>query len=1285
MSITSYHLPDTAGTEAAGDMAGYIVRLSDTVDQAAVEALREALGAQVVEQTQSWGFELWETDAPITAELLASFADEEWYGAVSTSVAYLQPDLVIDASSITSDPHSDRLWGLHNDGTNGLAGADIDVQGAWDRSRGAGVTVAVLDTGIDASHPDLVDSLWINSGEIPGNGRDDDRNGYVDDVYGYDFISNRGDAVDGNGHGTHIAGTIAATADNGVGVVGVAPEAKIMALKVLRDNGTGSTFDAIQALEYAVTMGADVSNMSWGGDGYNWAFENALAEANEAGHVVVAAAGNSSVNLTDDPHFPANYDVPNVISVAATNSYDRLASFSNYGITSVDVAAPGRSIYSTLPGGTYGTKSGTSMAAPHVTGTVALLLASEPWLTPAEVRQRLIDTSDVMASLIAYSISGGRINADAALGEAPGNRVTGQIMDDAEQPLGGWFVFLDANGDGIRQSTEAATRTDANGRYVFDGLVSGPHTLAVLLEPGYAHGDLAADGLSSGPRVDISGAVPLWHDISSTGTRLDLGDDGTQAVDLPFAVQLWDTIVTTIHISANGLIGLSDPGGAYTPRALDMAPPGIFPMWTDLSLVHGGAIYVQADPNADEVVVQYQDIRGFDGLGPYSFQVVLHRDGDIDFLYGDHTAPPPDARIGLRGTDASEVLELSRTDLDQAGGRVRLTSKPTVAVLTDVHVDVGQTDVDPITVTPDGLPIGEIIQATGTGGSALTVSFGRRFTDPVVFILDPVTGWAVPSATMSISKIKGQSVTLDTGGYIGPFAIAVFETGQWYLPDGTVMEVGQHSTGRLSSSGFDQVSFGQSFHAPPLVLSQVQATKSTTPDALYTRQAGASVDQFALALERPEALNAGTVAPVTAGWIAVSPGSGGTAGEVTVEVLAATTSGQLASFDFTQDLSSSPFVLSAMTTANDADAARSKVVYGSSASVTLATIEDRSHDDETTHGAETVAVIGFGGAGQITGRAGTGASVSGTVWQDLDNDGVQDVDEPGVADAIVFWDNDGDGARGSDERMARTDANGAYRFDGLAPGPYSFAVEAGSAATLGGGAFTKDTFAWHEISGLGQKILGLGDDRSFTLDLPFTFPFFGEGYGEVTVSANGHLTFGGDGSQIEFASSPEIGPTIAALWSDLTLVDSGAVYAWSDPSNDRFVVQFENVRAYGTADVFNFQMVLSADGSVSLAYGVMSAMPDGAWRGVSDGAGTVVSLDATQPRSYFTYTYDPDIVWDAAQSIMVGPSGEVRDVDFAVTDQSNAVASASADLEVASEFVTQVLPILSAMEGTLDL
>ena len=324
----------------------------------------------------------------------------------------------VSINVIPNDPQFSALWGLNNTGqTGGGFDADIDAAEAWDVEQGSdAVVVAVIDTGIDYNHQDLAANMWRNLGEIAGNGIDDDLNGFVDDVYGYDFINNDGNPMDDHSHGTHVAGTIGAVGNNNLGIVGVSHEVSLMALKFLGANGSGWTTDAARAVDYAVSMGADIMNASFGGGGFSSVMNDALNRANQAGVLFVAAAGNDYGNNNDlSPHYPSSYDVPNVVAVAATDHRDQLAWFSNYGSTSVDLAAPGVNVLSTIPGNSYASYDGTSMATPHVAGAAALLLAQDPTLTVTQLKQILMDTTDPIASLNGKVVTGGRLNVGNAI------------------------------------------------------------------------------------------------------------------------------------------------------------------------------------------------------------------------------------------------------------------------------------------------------------------------------------------------------------------------------------------------------------------------------------------------------------------------------------------------------------------------------------------------------------------------------------------------------------------------------------------------------------------------------------------------------------------------------------------------------------------------------------------------------------------------------------------------------------------------------------------------------
>ncbi len=322
-------------------------------------------------------------------------------------VEYAEPNPIISVAAAPNDPFYADQWAL----------GKIHAAEAWDISRGSSeVIIAVIDTGVDYNHPDLQGNLWINEAELKGlPGVDDDKNGHVDDIRGYNFAAGNNDPLDDHGHGTAMSGIIAAVGDNKTDIAGLCWTARIMALKVLTATGNGTAADAVPAIYYAVANGADIISGSWGGTEASSALRDAIAYAVQEGVVIVAAAGNSGSNVA---YYPAAY--PEVIAVAATESNDNRWYLSNYGDW-VDIAAPGRDIVSlraTLPGqtphpGTVVRMSGTSLAAPHVSGTCALLLAVNPYLRGEELQQILRATGDPIAP--GTCASNGRLNVYQAL------------------------------------------------------------------------------------------------------------------------------------------------------------------------------------------------------------------------------------------------------------------------------------------------------------------------------------------------------------------------------------------------------------------------------------------------------------------------------------------------------------------------------------------------------------------------------------------------------------------------------------------------------------------------------------------------------------------------------------------------------------------------------------------------------------------------------------------------------------------------------------------------------
>lgn len=347
-----------------------------------------------------------------------------------TFQAFYAPDLNynIDGREIfrklPNDPHISSNYGLINNGS----GSDVKIAQAWRINFSCKpIKIAIIDTGIDRNHPDLKANLWRNRGEIgfdkkgrrkEANRIDDDKNGYVDDIFGWDFVDNDSNPEDTHGHGTHVAGIVGAVGGNGIGTSGICANAKLMILKYYSARATGkeNLRNSVRALRYAIRMGAKVINYSGGGSYSSSDERNALKLAERLGILVVAAAGNGHSNTDWSSYYPASYDLNNIITVASTNYRGELAKTSNYGPRTVDIAAPGEQIYSTLPGGRYGKMTGTSQATPFVTGAAALLLSTYPDLSPAMVKWSLLKSIDPLPSRDRHKVlTGGRLNIYRAL------------------------------------------------------------------------------------------------------------------------------------------------------------------------------------------------------------------------------------------------------------------------------------------------------------------------------------------------------------------------------------------------------------------------------------------------------------------------------------------------------------------------------------------------------------------------------------------------------------------------------------------------------------------------------------------------------------------------------------------------------------------------------------------------------------------------------------------------------------------------------------------------------
>ncbi|MGH3110121.1 MAG: S8 family peptidase, partial [Gaiellaceae bacterium] len=577
-------------------------------------------------------------------------------------VDYVELNHVVTIAETPNDPSFSQLWGLHNTGqTGGTADKDIDAPEAWDLATGdPNVVVAVTDTGVDFGHPDLAAQRWVNPLD-PVDGADDDGNGLVDDWSGWDFVNDDNNPTDDHDHGTHVSGTIGATGNNGVGVVGVNWNVKIMALKFLNAGGSGTTADAIAATLYAADHGADVSSNSWGGGPFDQALLDAIEYGASRGMLFVAAAGNDAFNNDVTPTYPATYDTSAVLAVAATDHNDGLAFFSSYGATTVDLGAPGMNILSTARGGTYKSFSGTSMATPHVAGAAALVEDRFPGATLYGIKALLLNTVDPAAALSGRTVTGGRLNVGNALAcdsepqvvlSAPRDGFVAGIGDvipievlgaDCAVPAGAGNVTATVNGVAVPL---AAAGPDS-GRYTGSYTVSAEGALSVVatVRVGGLMDTQTANG-NAFPNYTCQEVPFSWVDVTVVPALSGAdGDDAFSTLNIGFQFPFYGQSHGTAYISSNGFLAFGSSAGANAfanaPMPSTAVPNGVVaPFWDDLFPGSAGSVHagVAGSPGSRVLHVEWFNVPhfSFSGSGTATFEVALHEaTGEIRFQWLD--------------------------------------------------------------------------------------------------------------------------------------------------------------------------------------------------------------------------------------------------------------------------------------------------------------------------------------------------------------------------------------------------------------------------------------------------------------------------------------------------------------------------------------------------------------------------------------------------------------------------------------------------------------------------
>lgn len=634
-------------------------------------------------------------------------------------VEFAEPNYIWRRANLPNDTQFGEQWGLKNTGQvgnndqcanqpcpqPGTPGEDIDAELAWNTTTGSrSVVVAILDGGVDITHPDLQANIWTNPGEVANDGLDNDANGFIDDINGWDFVHNDKtvfDAEDGDDHATHVAGTIGAVGNNGLGVTGVNWQVSIMSIKVL--GVAGSVSDIIDGYNYVRTMkqrgiNVRVTNNSYSGPGFSDAAFLAIQQLNAAGILFVAAAGNDAQDNFSFPQYPSDFAVPNIISVAATDRFGAMAVFSNFGARRVPMAAPGRGILSTVPqffnepgtitenGAKYAFFSGTSMATPHVVGGAALLLAHNPNISLQNLRGALIYSGDQLTSQLTRTTTGRRLNIARALASATDTTAPANPANLQVTSINGRAITLQWTVPGDDGMSGNASDYDFISP-IFLG--SGPLILptTILPQPGGStqtanvtfpyriqngeiqlrvFDDAGNFGMSSvsvflgqnhlnDPYVDASNMGP--QPLSTGGTSLGLSaDDGfIENHPLPFAFPFFDQTRNAVTVSTNGALYFSriprdeeDPTfglDAFSSLEGLTGQTMIAGLWDDIRTDRPGLGVFVVQPDSSRVIYRWQAVTFNFGELPVNFEIELNSNGQIIFRYGAGQSPPTNTQL----------------------------------------------------------------------------------------------------------------------------------------------------------------------------------------------------------------------------------------------------------------------------------------------------------------------------------------------------------------------------------------------------------------------------------------------------------------------------------------------------------------------------------------------------------------------------------------------------------------------------------------------------------------
>lgn len=1194
-----------------------IVKYKQSVRGVTRASMREALGAEVVVRLELIDAELLNVRGVSVPEAVARLR-------LDPRVEYAEPDYIVHGLRTPDDPRYSEQYGLRNTGqTGGVPGADIGAEAAWDRFTGdASIIVGVIDSGVDLTHPDLMPNLWTNVGEIPENGVDDDGNGYIDDIHGYDFVNRDGDPTDDNGHGTHVAGVIAARGDDGVGITGVNWRLQLMAIKFLNFAGSGVSSNAVLAVQYAVRMGCRVTNNSWGGGPASQAMLNAITAADAAGQLFVSAAGNAGGDNDAAPVFPASYAAENILVVAATDHADQLTGFSNYGLTSVDIAAPGDEILSTWPGGGYRLLSGTSMATPHVAGAAAFLLGRFPSMTTMQAKSQLMRWARPLPGLTTRTVSGGRL--DLALASAdPDTLAPGSLTDLRVERVGSnrialaWTATGDDSSDGRASLVEVRYRVgdfdpDSFATAVLAGNPKPPaagetqqfEITGLAADTPYAFALRARDEFGNPgpvsevlpqrtlppPRVRITPLVfrAALTTGDSVSQEVELFNDSPGTFDWQAPQPALDRVATPVSPAWPEPVGAKGiDGPARSAQTAGEGGPDAFGYrWID-SRSSGGPVFKWVDVVAPANQLPIAGDEKTSDLMPVGFsfpfygrqytRVRVSTNGYLSF--GNNG--PAFLNAGLPTISGPRALVAPFwDDLDFGAGEKRAYARFDGARFVVTWADVPRFN-DPgsrLTFQAILYPSGEIrFQYLRLDGQLESATVGiQDSTRTIGLTVAYEQPYLADSLAVRIAPERQWLAMIPTRGELGPGERATLRlrfdakglgTGNYH---GVAHVIGNDPLSpdmaldaTMSVAGAPDLLMAPRALSFGAVFSGGRDTlqlvlSNTGADPLVITSAESDVPQFR-ALVDLEPILPGDSRPLS---VVFHAEEGGFTGVLTVR-------------------SNDPDEPVATVAITGVGAPAPVLVVESGELRAALTPELGSFADSTTRvvllrnagGSQLAwsAAAFQGGAGTVVGRAGR------------TNDAGTKGEEP--PPALAF-------ASAIPSHRGGPDAAGYRWIDSDEPGG--------------------PLFEWAEIASIGTRVFGGADDSTATdIPLPFAFPYHGTMQTRVNICTNGWLSFGSPLQSFRNVTLPDSGTSVprnlvAPWWDDLDLraaVGTGRVYHHYDGT--RFIVEWTDCVHYGFGGPYTFQVLLWPDGTIDFQYLRMTPRIDGATIGIQDGSGAV--------------------------------------------------------------------------------